>query len=76
MRYLRLMGRVSAILLLASALGATALGQATLPAESIGRMALARIDNVKSAQTNSDRRGVDARNTRAGGQVWNALVWA
>ena len=36
MRYLRLMGRVSAILALASALGATALGQATLPAESIG----------------------------------------
>ena len=36
MRYLRLMGRVSAILALAAALGATALGQATLPAESIG----------------------------------------
>jgi hypothetical protein len=36
MRYLRLLGRVSAILALASALGATALGQANLPAESIG----------------------------------------
>jgi hypothetical protein len=36
MRYLRLMGRVSATLALASALGATALGQANLPAESIG----------------------------------------
>jgi hypothetical protein len=36
MRYLRLLCRVSAILALASALGATALGQANLPAESIG----------------------------------------
>jgi hypothetical protein len=36
MRYLRLLGRVSAILALASALGATALGQVNLPAESIG----------------------------------------
>jgi hypothetical protein len=36
MRYLHLMGRVSAILALASPLGATALGQANLPAESIG----------------------------------------
>jgi hypothetical protein len=36
MRYLRLLGCVPAILALASALGATALGQANLPAESIG----------------------------------------
>jgi hypothetical protein len=36
MRYLGLLGRVSAILALASALGATALGQVNLPAESIG----------------------------------------
>ena len=36
MRYLRLLGRVIAVPALAAALGATALGQVNLPAESIG----------------------------------------
>jgi hypothetical protein len=36
MRYLRLLGRVSAILALATALGATVLGQVNLPGESTG----------------------------------------
>ena len=36
MRYLRLLGRVSGILALAAALGATVLGQVNLPVESIG----------------------------------------
>ena len=36
MRYMRFLGRVSGILALAAALGATVLGQVNLPVESIG----------------------------------------
>jgi hypothetical protein len=36
MRYLRLQGRVSAVLSLAAAVAATAFGQVNLPDESIG----------------------------------------